>query len=95
MYYLIYVSFDPSASLYENNVIDFHNSGMAFDTLEEAQEYIKEDLVINMKEEASEGMVGLDEIDVEYHQRGDKVTLDAFYDEELILRYECWIMKSL
>ena len=96
MYYLIYIAFYPSASLYDDNVISFRESSESFDTIEEAQEYIKWNLVMEIKVESSEGEVDPEEIEVYYHEKEEKnkATLDAFYLGDFLLRYECWIMES-
>lgn len=94
MYKIICISYDINASLYERNVIDLRVVDEIFDSVKEAKEYINEYLVDDLKVEASQGEVSINDIEVEYFEDKEKVRLNAIYDNTYIQVYECWIVEE-
>ncbi len=94
MFKIICISYDINASLYERNVIDLREVDEVFDSVKEAKEYINEYLVDDLKVEASQGEVSVNEIEVECIEDKNKVRLNAIYEGEYIQVYECWILEK-
>ena len=95
MYYVVYIGYEPDASLYERNVISFHQACETFESIEEARKYIKEYIIDDLKLDVSAGEVDINEIEVDYSENNDRVRLEAYYGDTCIYVYECWIMESL
>ena len=96
MYYLIYVYFDPSASLYDDGVININETGDAFDTIEEGYQYIEKELIDHIKVDASEGEIDPQEIKAHFskNEKTKEATVDLFYQGQLLYRYIYWLKSA-
>ena len=95
MYYLIYVYFDPSVSLYDDDVVMLDQDWSAYETIEEAYQYIENELVGHLKVDAAEGEVDPSEIEAVIKRKDDtRATVDLLFEGQLLYRYEFWIMPA-
>ena len=97
MFRIIFAEIDPSASLYETNVIIPKMEMASFETCEQAVNFVKKNLAKSIKRKfnSKEYVVDLTENSVWIQgQKCPRITIDVVFEDELFERYEYVIVDA-